>query len=144
MKKNVQICPWCQTEIVWEEDEEEPAECPNCFNELGDYRTLMVDLDGIGEEDAPDLYGYEQKTQAYLDHQDKEQTLDCDLCQEAMIASGELKWQANAYQPYTVPGLPPFLEGPVRVQVQVCPSCFQVKFMLPEDIRMRIMQKLTG
>ena len=141
--KDVEICPWCQTEIVWDEEEGPGTECPNCFNELGDYRTLTVELEGIESGEAPDLYGYEQKAKAYLDHQDPEQTLDCERCEEAMIASGELRWEAGAFRPLAVPGLPPFLEGPVRVQVHVCPACFQVKMMLPEDIRMRIIQKLS-
>ncbi|HEX7056533.1 MAG TPA: hypothetical protein VF260_04975 [Bacilli bacterium] len=40
-----QICPWCATEIVWDEEIGPEAYCPHCFNELGEYRTVHVELD---------------------------------------------------------------------------------------------------
>ncbi|MDP4095497.1 hypothetical protein OIN60_01650 [Paenibacillus sp. P96] len=42
------ICPWCQTEIVWDEELGPEEECPYCHNELKGYRTLTVD---IGEDE---------------------------------------------------------------------------------------------
>ncbi|MDN4069570.1 hypothetical protein NYE70_00050 [Paenibacillus sp. FSL R5-0407] len=42
------ICPWCQTEIVWDEELGPEEECPYCHNELKGYRTLNISL---GEED---------------------------------------------------------------------------------------------
>ncbi|WP_019638435.1 hypothetical protein [Paenibacillus fonticola] len=38
------ICPWCQTEIVWDEELGAEEECPYCHNELKGYRTLNVQL----------------------------------------------------------------------------------------------------
>lgn len=38
------ICPWCQTEIVWDEELGPEEECPHCHNELKGYRTLKVSL----------------------------------------------------------------------------------------------------
>ncbi|MEF2966922.1 hypothetical protein V3851_13855 [Paenibacillus sp. M1] len=43
------ICPWCQTEIVWDEELGPEEECPYCHNELKGYRTLNIAL-GSEEE----------------------------------------------------------------------------------------------
>ncbi len=40
-----QICPWCQTEIVWDEEIGPEETCPNCFNELGDYRSIKLKVE---------------------------------------------------------------------------------------------------
>src|SRR4051812_7357694 len=36
------ICPWCQTEIVWDEELGPEEQCPHCLNELGDYRSVAL------------------------------------------------------------------------------------------------------
>ena len=134
-----QVCPWCQNEIIWEG--EPGTECPYCFNDLTDYRTLVVDLDRE-DEGVQDFYTYEEKVRQYLERQEPVQTLECEQCQERMVIAGELEWNRSSFHPNLIPGMPPFLEGPVRVQVHVCPSCFQTKMVLAEDIRLRIIQKL--
>ncbi|MGZ7441734.1 hypothetical protein [Paenibacillus sp. TH7-28] len=48
------ICPWCQTEIVWDEELGPEEECPYCHNELKGYRTLSIALGG--EEELEDEY----------------------------------------------------------------------------------------
>lgn len=45
-----QICPWCQTEIVWDPEIGPEAECPHCLNELGDYRSISLTVDEDEEE----------------------------------------------------------------------------------------------
>lgn len=40
-----QICPWCQTEIVWDEETGPEDSCPHCLNELGEYRSVQVKLE---------------------------------------------------------------------------------------------------
>lgn len=52
------ICPWCQTEIVWDEEIGPEEECPYCHNELKGYRTLSISL--ANEEDVEDEPGYEE------------------------------------------------------------------------------------
>ncbi|USB34195.1 hypothetical protein [Paenibacillus sp. YPG26] len=42
------VCPWCLTEIVWDEEIGPEEECPHCHNELKGYRTLQINL---GDED---------------------------------------------------------------------------------------------
>lgn len=47
------ICPWCQTEIVWDEELGPEEECPHCHNELKGYRTINITL-GPEEEEFED------------------------------------------------------------------------------------------
>ncbi|MCR8843818.1 hypothetical protein NQ117_08970 [Paenibacillus sp. SC116] len=47
---STQVCPWCDTEIVWDEVLGPEEECPHCLNELNAYRSLSVDLE-IDEDD---------------------------------------------------------------------------------------------
>ncbi|WP_422657984.1 hypothetical protein ACK8P5_19885 [Paenibacillus sp. EC2-1] len=47
------ICPWCQTEIVWDEEIGPEENCPHCENELKGYRTLSVALDDADDEMEP-------------------------------------------------------------------------------------------
>ncbi|MFX3633019.1 MAG: hypothetical protein ACE3L7_04745 [Candidatus Pristimantibacillus sp.] len=42
------ICPWCMTEIVWDEEIGPEKHCPHCDNELSNYRTVQF---GMGEEE---------------------------------------------------------------------------------------------
>lgn len=45
------VCPWCHTEIVWDEEFGPEENCPHCNNELSGYRTLNVGIDDIEAED---------------------------------------------------------------------------------------------
>ncbi|MBD2867564.1 hypothetical protein [Paenibacillus arenilitoris] len=47
MKEQV-MCPWCLTEIVWDEEIGPEKHCPHCENELSAYRTIEL---GYGEEE---------------------------------------------------------------------------------------------
>ena len=49
------VCPWCQTEIAWDEETGPEHICPYCENEIGDYRTINVELernDELADEDG--------------------------------------------------------------------------------------------
>lgn len=39
-----QVCPWCQTEIVWDPEIGPEDTCPHCLNELGGYRSIKLKL----------------------------------------------------------------------------------------------------
>ena len=41
------ICPWCQSEIVWDEEIGPEEHCPHCDNELKGYRTLNIGIDSL-------------------------------------------------------------------------------------------------
>lgn len=44
------VCPWCDTEIVWDPEIGPENECPHCFNELGSYRSITLRMKPKGEE----------------------------------------------------------------------------------------------
>jgi len=49
------ICPWCQTEIVWDEEIGPERYCPHCENELSGYRTMQIGIDSDDEDqEEPD------------------------------------------------------------------------------------------
>lgn len=48
--ENSQVCPWCQTEIVWDPEIGPEENCPHCLNELKGYRTVKLKLMQNGDE----------------------------------------------------------------------------------------------
>ncbi|WP_151735309.1 hypothetical protein [Paenibacillus tengchongensis] len=48
------VCPWCHTEIVWDEEFGPEETCPHCNNELTGYRTITVGPEDLGDEDIED------------------------------------------------------------------------------------------
>ncbi|WP_150275188.1 hypothetical protein [Paenibacillus tepidiphilus] len=45
------VCPWCHTEIVWDEEIGPEDTCPHCNNELSGYRTITVGADDLEDEE---------------------------------------------------------------------------------------------
>ncbi|WP_042202014.1 hypothetical protein [Paenibacillus camerounensis] len=45
------VCPWCHTEIVWDEEFGPEETCPHCNNELSGYRTITVGADDLEDEE---------------------------------------------------------------------------------------------
>jgi hypothetical protein len=39
-----QVCPWCDTEIVWDPEIGPEEECPHCLNPLGDYSSVVLPI----------------------------------------------------------------------------------------------------
>jgi hypothetical protein len=159
-----QICPWCQTEIIGDEAEEI---CPHCLNELGDYRTITVRAQDLPEEkemeaengESPDEEQLDEEIWQMLDEleegpelyeqfeskveklrREQEESLYCSHCQEKMLLAGEQKMTADTFQP-----LPrrTFLQPPFSLNVYVCPACFHVQYMLAEENRMEMIQRLA-
>lgn len=54
------ICPWCLTEIVWDEEIGPESHCPHCDNELSAYRTIELGYD----EDEVEADEHEKAVQA--------------------------------------------------------------------------------
>lgn len=54
------ICPWCLTEIVWDEELGAESHCPHCDNELSAYRTIELGYD----EDEVEADEHEKAVQA--------------------------------------------------------------------------------
>ncbi|CAH1223321.1 hypothetical protein PAECIP111893_04954 [Paenibacillus plantiphilus] len=49
------ICPWCLTEIIWDEEIGPERHCPHCENELTGYRTLQLDMESDEEGDGKEI-----------------------------------------------------------------------------------------
>jgi Zn finger protein HypA/HybF involved in hydrogenase expression len=146
-----QICPWCQTEIVWDPEIGPEEACPHCFNELGDYRIINLEVrpdeepDGFDEEDdyEDDISmtdEYEEGVQHVLDSQ--EEAPECPSCRSYMLLAGT-QTAPGTFVPYVHQALKqPLLNVSFSVQVYVCPSCFRVEQHLSERDRLTMMELL--
>jgi hypothetical protein len=81
------LCPWCQTEIVWDSEIGPEEACPHCFNELGNYRSLKLgslqsdedDEDEDEDEDADkDEYNNKEKILSNAEDTDNDEDVDND------------------------------------------------------------------
>ncbi len=167
------LCPWCHTEIIWDEEIGPEAFCPHCDNELSDYRTLHIageaeeSADAPGEEelslieeqiaaeglDDERYEAYEEQVRRYLEQQDER--IACIHCGEEMICTGTHTVKKDDFDP-KMPRKPqkapkssatlrllgqPFLSPPFTVDVYICPACFQMKWMLSEEDRMKLIDQ---
>ena len=144
-----QICPWCQTEIVWDEETGPEDLCPHCLNVLNDYRTVTVQLDAEDSEGAEadglstGHLTYGEISRAFdvlLPGQTED--LDCEQCQDRMVEAGKVRLDSDRFHPLVRPGLPQLLKVPVELAVLVCPSCYQVKTVLAGDSRKQFMHAI--
>lgn len=154
------VCPWCQTEIVWDPEIGPEETCPHCFNELGNYRSLNLQLAGedeaedflqdIDEEeddnwtdewnDYDDQYG--NMVQECLDTQ--EETPHCSNCQELMLLAGERKVSNQDFAAHIPEALgEAFLVAPFAMKVYICPSCFRIEHALSDSARLAMIERLS-
>ncbi|MCR2802464.1 hypothetical protein [Paenibacillus soyae] len=49
-----QVCQWCLSEIIWDEEIGPETHCPHCENELGGYRSVQIGLDSDEDDDSTD------------------------------------------------------------------------------------------
>ncbi|CAH0117869.1 MULTISPECIES: hypothetical protein [unclassified Paenibacillus] len=133
------ICPWCQTEIVWDEELGPEEECPHCNNELTGYRTLQIQIDENADENDSEVF--EASVEKVLDSQ--QEAPECIYCREYMLLAGEQTVRADSFKPNVPASLgQPVLEAPFRLHVYVCPGCFQVNTVLSDEDRQRMIQRL--
>ncbi|MEF3306171.1 hypothetical protein [Paenibacillus sp. GYB003] len=138
------VCPWCQTEIVWDEEIGPEETCPHCFNELNDYRSLHVRLDGDDleltdddDDDMTELGGYGLSVKKRLEQQ--EDALECSRCQDEMVLTGTVTIEDGQFSPFPAGGAAPaFLTPPFKLNLFVCPSCFQATHTLSDEDRVRL------
>ncbi|QYR22926.1 hypothetical protein KZ483_08355 [Paenibacillus sp. sptzw28] len=57
MEEEHVLCPWCQTEIVWDEEIGPEKHCPHCENELSGYRTVQFGIHSEEESDEEEQQG---------------------------------------------------------------------------------------
>lgn len=62
------VCPWCHTEIVWDEELGPEDVCPHCFNELNEYRTLNIQLDSDDEQEKEQESEEEEEADPFWEH----------------------------------------------------------------------------
>jgi predicted RNA-binding Zn-ribbon protein involved in translation (DUF1610 family) len=159
------ICPWCQTEIAWDEDLGPEEQCPHCLNELSDYRSVSLfeddgDQSGVAEHvqahehtgpslsDASsddDLYAmsaYEVVSRQLLDRQ--EVLADCVTCGQEMIHIGQLAPSDIVKQPIsTAEWKRPLLGGKIHLDAFLCPTCFRVETKLTDPARVEFVKQLS-
>lgn len=142
-----QVCPWCQSEITWDEELGPETTCPHCYNELAEYRTVTVPLkrDAAAidfDETSNDAWSrYARAAEAYLDAQ--EEALECPSCQEYMVLAGEQLIAESHFVPKLLPRYPAYLKGPFRLEMFVCSHCFTVQQRLAEKDRKALVKRLA-
>jgi hypothetical protein len=109
------VCPWCQTEIVWDEETGPESVCPYCENELGAYRTIHIGLEPEDESAQEVVEGSE-----------------CSYCGETTVLAGHQTVTAETFVPVGA------LKPPFTLDVYLCPSCMQVQYVLSELNRRRL------
>ncbi|WP_281939639.1 hypothetical protein [Paenibacillus tyrfis] len=153
-----QVCPWCHTEIVWDPEIGPEEECPHCFNELSDYRSINLKVEssdsGIQYDDEEELDDdlelsdeelqladdYGEGVQQLLDSQ--EEAPECSSCHSFMLLAGT-ESVSEAFVPFVHPALgKPLLQASFSVQVYLCPSCFRVERQLAETDRLALVEQL--
>lgn len=166
------ICPWCQTEIVWDEEIGPERYCPHCENELSGYRTMQIGIDrddadneddeqdeedgeeswdsGIAFDESADSFltrsrehlMLEETVERMLDQQDE--VPECPSCREYMLEVGVEQVTGAQFTPAQSAGLnTPLLTAPFRIIRYVCPSCFSVLGKLAQDDQERMVHVLT-
>jgi hypothetical protein len=148
-----QICPWCQTEIVWDPELGPEEACPHCFNELGDYRSISLKLKNSGqnlmlseedeeeyESDMEAMDDYEEGVQRLLDQQ--EEAPECPSCHSFMLFAGTQS-APQSFLPFVHGGIKqPLLKAAFSTNVYVCPSCFKLEQIVSEPDRLELIEKL--
>jgi hypothetical protein len=154
------VCPWCQTEIVWDPEIGPEDECPHCFNELSDYRSIQLTVKQTGQplvlgedaEDEEDLAGAWDDSNEPLDSygaavlhmtDEQEEAPDCSSCHELMLLAGNEIQATESFVPHVAKLLgKSFLKAPFALNVYVCPSCFKVEKYLADADRMVMVQRI--
>ncbi|NQX59326.1 hypothetical protein [Paenibacillus qinlingensis] len=158
------VCPWCQTEIVWDPEIGPEEECPHCFNELNDYRSIDLKVKQTGQKlrfneqeyaesdedlslawddsDEPlDKYG--EKVQQLTDEQ--EEAPECSSCHEFLLLAGTEVTSGASFTPSIPKTLgSAFLTGPFTTDVYVCPSCFRVEKVLSDTDRLLMVERIKS
>jgi hypothetical protein len=135
------ICPWCDAEIVWDEETGPEDSCPHCLNDLGDYRSVSLDgiaddeevIDEHNEDEMPHVVKMETSTEL-LEYArsvlvEQEEWLLCGHCEEAMLHIGTQTVETALFKPRKVKGKV-VLQPPFSYEVFVCPNCDKLEQVL--------------
>lgn len=168
------VCPWCQTEIVWDEEIGPEEECPHCHNELKGYRTLQINLgeeeeldeqdeDTVDEQDALGFWGDDEAENLgvvrrvnsfagagadLLEYESAvESILDTqDEVPECPHCREYMVWagQEQIGENNQQAAANPLLKAPYTLEVYVCSSCFSVSRFLAEGDRHQFIRGITS
>jgi hypothetical protein len=154
-----QFCPWCDTDIVWDQEIGPEDTCPHCLNELSDHRSIQFELtksedeiefDGDFDQEnrkepvggIDSLYAYEEAVRHYIERQDEQ--IECGRCNEHMVFAGTQDVGQDSFVPHIVSGFPrAFAVPPFSLKIYICSTCFKVEYLLSEEDRMEIVRRLV-
>lgn len=164
------VCPWCETNIIWDEEIGPEKYCPHCDNEISGYRTLEFDteiIEGDYAEDENELYKSAESADDWEDEDSSilrstreiaansqlQELLDrqfempeCTNCREYMLEIGEQSiGQQGEFIPVAAPksGLP-IVRTPLKVSWYVCPSCYRTDSYLSVHDRKHMLDALSN
>ncbi|MFF2483743.1 hypothetical protein [Paenibacillus sp. NPDC058071] len=173
MKEQEQtICPWCMTEIVWDEEIGPEEYCPHCENELSGYRTMQIgmeDEEGDANEederewdaqDEDESYGggykegeegFRRTTRSRLAAEEtlqsiidhQEEAPECPSCREYMIEAGKQTVDDSFTPTIHASAGQALLETPFELTLYVCPSCFHTSTLLGYKDREKLLNALN-
>ena len=164
-EQNMTICPWCDSEIVWDAEIGPESHCPHCDNELSNYRTLSLGdedelqnknvevADSSEDDEWGDMLeedGFRQGDLAYLEVQEKVQQIldkqdevpECPACREYMVLTGTHAVH-DSFKPVTPLGFP-LVDAALELSLYVCPACFETSTKLGASSREKFIQSLGG
>lgn len=156
------VCPWCQTEIVWDEELGPEKYCPHCDNELDGYRTLQVGIDQELDDEMADWEGgveiptdfseepegansiwFEADTALRTIVDAQEEAPECPDCKEYMAELGT-QIVSGSFQPTMHPSIQKSLvDDPFHVTWYVCPTCYRTMSVLGQTDRDKMLERLV-
>ncbi|WP_187386112.1 hypothetical protein [Paenibacillus tuaregi] len=166
------VCPWCQTEIVWDEEIGPEEECPHCQNELKGYRTLQINLGEDEEQEQDEDLEDSRDPLGFWDEQDGgdlgtvrrihsfaeagADLLEYESAVERILDSQDEVPECPHCREYMVLAGQEQVDGtqsaaqkgtllqmPYTLNVYVCSSCFSVSRFLAEEDRLQFIRTIT-
>lgn len=162
------ICPWCESNIIWDEEIGPEKYCPHCDNEISGYRTLEFEA-GFANEDEEqhehdehvaaddsewddDDQGILRSTREIAANSQIQSMLneqfempECANCREYMLEAGEqIIGKDGEFTPVTAPNSgQPIVSSPMKVIWYVCPSCYRTDSYLSLQDRKQMLDALS-
>jgi len=157
-----QTCPWCETDIIWDEELGPEKYCPHCDNELSGYRTLDMDqlLDAEEDDELEDHSQWDEEEETTILRSTRELAVgsvmqrlideqleapECTNCREYMLEAGtQTIGQAEDFQANNNNVTSkPILNSTFKVIWYVCPSCYRTDSYLALHDRKHVLDALT-
>ncbi|MFC6331687.1 hypothetical protein ACFP56_03560 [Paenibacillus septentrionalis] len=162
------ICPWCESDIVWDPEIGPEKYCPHCDNEISGYRTLEFDADFDNENsEQVDPMDHDLEDEDNWDDDDRGilrskreiaansaiQNLlneqyempECVNCREYMLEAGQqVIGQQGEFEAKIAPETEmPLVRSTMKVIWYVCPSCYRTDSYLSLEDRKQMLDALS-